>query len=172
MYPLGGFGCYSNMSAYGSCMSAPICICGLHASMHACVQTVMIAPSENRCFGFFFIPYLTTNTSRRVNYSAQQTSCFWQSGPGSEHLLLLCLCLLLDHKGGGTSQNEECEPNFTFPIFDCSLNKWVKGRQGERHASLLRRPLLFFSFEHMYGNRDNKKHHEGWGKPESIMTTS
>ena len=79
-------------------------------------------------------PYLTTNTSRRVNYSIQQTSCFWQSGPGSGYLLLLGLrlSLSLTHwiAQGGTSQKEECEPNFRFPIFDCSLNKWVKGRWG------------------------------------------
>lgn len=42
-----------------------------------------------------FFSYLTTYTSRRVNYSTQQTSCFWQKIPGSE-------CLLLDlHLGGG-----------------------------------------------------------------------
>lgn len=32
--------------------------------------------------------YLTTYTSRRVNYSTQQTSCFWQKISGSECLLL------------------------------------------------------------------------------------
>lgn len=41
--------------------------------------------------------------------------------------------------GGGTSQKEECGPNFMFPIFDCCLNKWVKGRWGERQANRPRR---------------------------------
>lgn len=42
-------------------------------------------------FGDFFdclSSYLTTYTSRRVNYSTQQTSSFWQKIPGSERLLL------------------------------------------------------------------------------------
>lgn len=79
--------------------------------------------------------YLTTNTSRRVNYSTQQTSCFWQRGPGSECLLLLGLCLSQITWGGGTSQNQECGPNLTFSIFDCSLNKRAKARWGERRDS-------------------------------------
>lgn len=29
-------------------MSVGICVCGLHASVRACVQTVMVPPSENR----------------------------------------------------------------------------------------------------------------------------
>lgn len=52
---------------------------------------------------------------------------------------------LTGSQGGGTSQNEECEPNFMFPIFDCSLNKSVKGRRGERKASLPRLAYTLFT---------------------------
>lgn len=38
----------SNMLAYGSCIPVCICVRGLHACVHASVQTVMVPPSENR----------------------------------------------------------------------------------------------------------------------------
>jgi len=50
---------------------------------------------------------------------------------------------LIRSQSGGTSQNEECELNFMFPIFDCSLNKWVKGRREETQGSQLVRLSLF-----------------------------
>lgn len=107
---------------------------GLVGSMAACMHVCKMSlfpPPRWKQMGHFERPssYLTTNTSRRVNYGTQQTSCFWQRGPGSECLLLLGLCLSRITWGGGTSQNQECGPNLTFPIFDCSLNK--QGKRGE-----------------------------------------
>lgn len=103
----------SNTLAYVcQCDSAYV---GLHASVYACVQTVI--PSENR-WGFFERPppYLTTNTSRRVNYSTQQASCFWQEGPGSECLLLLGLCLSLDHRAVGQAKTRNVSLISCFPF--------------------------------------------------------
>lgn len=63
-------------------------------------------------WGFFdcLTSYLPSYTSRRVNYSTQQTSCFWQKISGSE-------CLLMDlHWGGGRAEIRNVDLILCFPF--------------------------------------------------------
>lgn len=140
------FACVSAICLHwlDSRMPACICVCGLHACVHACVQTVMIPPSENRwVFVSSSIPYNEHFKEGQLQHATN--ILFLAVRPRKWVFIVIGPVSFTGSQGGGTSQNEECEPNFMFPIFDCSLNKWVKGRRGESQASLLG-CLSFFCF--------------------------
>lgn len=90
------------------CMSVWSCIRGGQNAIIPLVET----DGGFECFP----SYLTTYTSRRVNYSTQQTSCFWQQGQGSECLLLLDPCLSLDPMGMGWAKMRNVDLISRFPF--------------------------------------------------------
>lgn len=106
-----------NTLAHVLCMLVETCACGLHVRKQTCVRNIMVPPGENR-WEFFerLSSYLTTNTSRRVNYSTQQTSFLWQNGPGNACLLLLGLSPSLVRMGVGQAETRNVGLISCFPF--------------------------------------------------------
>lgn len=145
----------SNTLAYSLCVSVSFCVCGLHASVHACVQTVMVAPSENRWVFLSILLHTLPLTLQGRSITAHNKHPVLAVRPRKWVFIVIGPVSLTGSRGCGTSQNEECGPNFMFPIFDCSLNKWVKGRRGKTQASRLRRISFFLPLHTWTPNRDS-----------------